>query len=125
MAPAKSLNGTPLSIYQVLALNALETPDEVDSVSGRPARLRDKDHRRMRDEPVRTDQTAGTGVAMGFGLGLGRIVGSESATPVASAISSRVMPSALAARRRASSSSAPAFSCRMAILTTDSDVLRP
>ena len=41
--------------------------------------------KRMRDEPVRTDQTAGTGVAMGFGLGLGRIVGSESATPVASA----------------------------------------
>ncbi|WP_042442407.1 hypothetical protein [Azospirillum sp. B510] len=85
MAPVKALNGTPLSIYQVLALNALETPDEVDSVSGRPARLRDKEHRRMRDEPVRTDQAAGNGVAVGFGLGLGRIVGSESATPVASA----------------------------------------
>lgn len=85
MAPAKALNGTPLSIYQVLALNALETPDEVDSISGRPARLRDKENRRMREEPVRTDQTAGNGVAMGFGLGLGRIVGSESATPVASA----------------------------------------
>ncbi|MBP2302361.1 transglycosylase SLT domain-containing protein [Azospirillum picis] len=85
MAAAKSLNGTPLSIYQVLALNALETPDEVDSVAGRQARARDKEHRRMREEPVRTDQAAGSGIAVGFGLGLGRIVGTESATPVATA----------------------------------------
>lgn len=80
MPPTKSLNGTPLSIYQVLALNALETPDEVDSISGRETRPRDKENRRMRDEPVRTDQSAETGIGFGMGLGLGRIVGSESAT---------------------------------------------
>lgn len=86
MPPAKSLNGTPLSIYQVLALNALETPDEVDSISGRETRPRDKEHRRMRDEPVRTDQATESGIGFGLGLGLGRIVGSESATPVITAV---------------------------------------
>ncbi|AWK86476.1 hypothetical protein [Azospirillum thermophilum] len=79
MAPAKAQNGTPLSIYQVLALNALETPDEVDSVNGRQTRPRDKEHRRMRDEPIRADQPgADQGVGLGFGLGLGRVVGTES-----------------------------------------------
>ena len=86
MPPAKSMNGTPLSIYQVLALNALETPDEVDSIGGRETRPRDKEHRRMRDEPVRTDQAAGTGVGVGLGLGLGRIVGTESATAAANTV---------------------------------------
>ena len=66
--PEKSINGTPLSIYQVLALNALETPDEVDSANGQSTR--DKSVKRMRDEPVRTDQTAETGL----GLGLRRTV---------------------------------------------------
>ncbi|WP_238474943.1 transglycosylase SLT domain-containing protein [Azospirillum cavernae] len=78
MMPSKALNGTPLSIYQVLALNALETPDEVDSANGKQTRPRDKEHRRMRDEPVRTDQAADAGVSVGLGLGLGRVVGSES-----------------------------------------------
>jgi len=84
MPPTKSLNGTPLSIYQVLALNALETPDEVDSISGRETRPRDKENRKMREQPVRTDQATETGV--GFGLGLGRIVGTESATAVANTV---------------------------------------
>ena len=69
--PQKAVNGTPLSIYHVLALNALETPDEVDSISGRPARGKsphDKDQRRMRDEPVRTEQTDQTGLGLGLGL---------------------------------------------------------
>lgn len=86
MPPAKSLNGTPLSIYQVLALNALETPDEVDSINGRETRPRDKEHRKMRDEPVRTDQSSDASVGFGLGLGLGRIVGSESATTAANTI---------------------------------------
>lgn len=81
--PAKALNGTPLSIYQVLALNALETPDEVDSINGRQTRPRDKEHRRMRDEPVRTDQATEHGVGVGLGLGLGRVVGSESQSKAA------------------------------------------
>ncbi len=76
--PAKAMNGTPLSIYQVLALNALETPDEVDGINGKQTRPRDKANRRMRDEPVRTDQATEAGVGVGFGLGLGRMVGSES-----------------------------------------------
>ncbi len=97
MPPAKSLNGTPLSIYQVLALNALETPDEVDSISGRPARARDKDHRKMRDDPVRTDQSTDGAVGFGLGLGLGRIVGSESATTPANTIASASAAKAAAA----------------------------
>ncbi|MBP2294187.1 transglycosylase SLT domain-containing protein [Azospirillum rugosum] len=80
--PQKALNGTPLSIYHVLALNALETPDEVDSISGRPANDRnkshhDKDHKRVRDEPVRTEQTDQTG--LGLGLGLSKAVGQGTA----------------------------------------------
>ena len=67
--PQKALNGTPLSIYQVLALNALETPDEVDSINGKPARSRDKEHRRVRDEPVRTEQSDQTSLGLGLGLG--------------------------------------------------------
>ncbi|MBP2228143.1 hypothetical protein J2847_001425 [Azospirillum agricola] len=88
MPPAKSLNGTPLSIYQVLALNALETPDEVDSINGRETRPRDKENRKMREEPVRTDQAGDSGVGFGLGLGLGRIVGSESATTAANTVTS-------------------------------------
>lgn len=84
--PQKALNGTPLSIYHVLALNALETPDEVDSISGRPARGRrpdgeDKDNRRMRDQPVRTDQNEHTG--LGLGLGLSKVVGQGTAAGAA------------------------------------------
>lgn len=64
--PSQSLqgviNGQPLSIYQVLALNALETPDETtmwtgDSVGGASRNSKDKDEKRVRDQPVRTDQT--------------------------------------------------------------------
>lgn len=76
--PQKALNGTPLSIYQVLALNALETPDEVDSVTGKPARPRDEERRRVRDEPVRTDQNDQT--ALGLGLGLGKALGTSTGT---------------------------------------------
>lgn len=81
--PQKALNGTPLSIYHVLALNALETPDEVDSVGGRRVNDRarsshDEDRKRVRDEPVRTEQTEQTG--LGLGLGLSKVVGQETAT---------------------------------------------
>ncbi|MCW2246228.1 hypothetical protein M2352_001819 [Azospirillum fermentarium] len=65
------INGHPLSIYQVLALNALETPDETtmwtgDSVGGTSRDSKDKDGKRMRDQPVRTDQTddVGPGLTM-------------------------------------------------------------
>ncbi|WP_448205771.1 transglycosylase SLT domain-containing protein [Azospirillum sp. sgz302134] len=75
--PQKALNGTPLSIYHVLALNALETPDEVDSITGKPSREKaqrgEKDHRRMRDDPVRTEQSDQMG--LGMGLGLTKVVG--------------------------------------------------
>ncbi|WP_207458066.1 hypothetical protein [Azospirillum sp. SYSU D00513] len=64
--PEKSFNGTPLSIYQVLALNALETPDEADSANGKSTR--NKEEKRMRDEPVRTEQTSETGLGLGLGL---------------------------------------------------------
>lgn len=82
MLPQKALNGTPLSIYHVLALNALETPDEVDSISGRPAKGRGKsqheeERKRVRDEPVRTEQTEQTG--LGLGLGLSKAVGQGTA----------------------------------------------
>lgn len=73
--PSQSLqgviNGHPLSIYQVLALNALETPDETtmwtgDSVGAANRDSKDKDGKRMRDQPVRTDQTddVGPGLTM-------------------------------------------------------------
>lgn len=57
-----NINGHPLSIYQVLALNALETPDETtmwtgDSVGGASRDSKDKSNKRVRDQPVRTDQT--------------------------------------------------------------------
>ncbi|MCG5242155.1 transglycosylase SLT domain-containing protein [Azospirillum doebereinerae] len=98
MPPTKSLNGTPLSIYQVLALNALETPDEVDSISGRETRPRDKENRKMREQPVRSDQSTESGVGFGLGLGLGRIVGTESATAPANTITaSAVSPTAIPA----------------------------
>ncbi|MGQ9366786.1 hypothetical protein [Azospirillum sp. ST 5-10] len=58
----RNLGANPLSIYQVLALNALETPDEVDD-----NRNRDADApKRMRDEPVRTAQTYETGLGLGL-----------------------------------------------------------
>ncbi|HEY0832807.1 MAG TPA: hypothetical protein VGE72_02760 [Azospirillum sp.] len=67
----KSLGAAnPLSIYQVLALNALETPDESGSdaknATGR------KDDRRMRDEPIRSDQTEATGLGLGLKPMLGQ-----------------------------------------------------
>lgn len=62
-----------LSIYQVLALNALDTPDETDLTqsSGTNPDGRDPSQRKMRYQPVRTDQTNGTRL----GLGLGRADG--------------------------------------------------
>ncbi|MDQ2104406.1 lysozyme family protein [Azospirillum isscasi] len=86
--PQKALNGTPLSIYHVLALNALETPDEVDSITGKPARGRrqdgeDKDNRRMRDQPVRTEQSDQVG--LGLGLGLSKVVGQGTAAATGTA----------------------------------------
>lgn len=56
--------GSPLSIYQVLALNALETPDE-SGISGSPG---DRDSRRVRDQPVRTERVGN--IALGLGLGM-------------------------------------------------------
>lgn len=75
LSPKKAMGAAPLSIYQVLALNALETPDEVDSIGGGTSKKpdkNDKDHRRVRDEPVRTMPTDQT--QLGLGLGLSRVV---------------------------------------------------
>ncbi len=65
--PRQALQASPLSIYQVLALNALKTPDEAgkDEPSSR------RDERRVRDEPVRTEQTPD--VQLGLGLGLANV----------------------------------------------------
>ncbi|PWC54612.1 hypothetical protein [Azospirillum sp. TSO22-1] len=68
---AHTIGGTPLSMYQILALNALETPDEAETNTMRPGNRKSvsqPERHRMRDEPVRGDQTAETGL----GLGLGR-----------------------------------------------------
>lgn len=71
--PKKALQSNPLSIYQVLALNALETPDEA-SLTGRSEADRrndaanSKDKGRMRNQPIRTDQTGDAH----WGLGLGQ-----------------------------------------------------
>lgn len=70
--PTATMPVAALSIYQVLALNALETPDEVSSITGKaPNGEYERDDgkpRRMRDEPVRTDQTSDTGLGLGLGL---------------------------------------------------------
>lgn len=60
--PVKTLGANPLSVYQVLALNALETPDEI----AEKERRADTGQKRMRDEPVRTDQTFETGLGLGL-----------------------------------------------------------
>lgn len=71
--PKKALQASPLSIYQVLALNALETPDEA-SLTGRSENDRradaanGKDKGRVRSQPIRTDQNGD----LNWGLGLGR-----------------------------------------------------
>lgn len=71
--PKKALQASPLSIYQVLALNALETPDEA-SLTDRSENDRrndaanGKDKGRVRSQPVRTDQNGD----LNWGLGLGR-----------------------------------------------------
>lgn len=63
--PQQTMPANALSIYQVLALNALETPDEADMTK---PQTRD-DPRRVRDEPVRTAQTTEGGLGLGLGLG--------------------------------------------------------
>jgi hypothetical protein len=72
--PAKALRTSPLSMYQVLALNALETPDET-SLTGKSevdrrneAAAGGKDKGRVRNQPIRSEQTGDTH----WGLGLGR-----------------------------------------------------
>ena len=69
--PSRGIGGNPLSMYQILALNALETPDEAETTTMKPGNRKsasEKERQRMRDEPVRGDQTPETGL----GLGLGR-----------------------------------------------------
>ncbi|HYG91787.1 MAG TPA: hypothetical protein VD978_36685 [Azospirillum sp.] len=64
------LGGNPLSMYQILALNALETPDEAETTTLKPGNRKTTSHeerQRMRDEPVRADQTAETGLGLGLG----------------------------------------------------------
>ncbi len=60
-----------LSMYQVLALNALETPDEAETntlkAGNRKTTTSQTERKRMRDEPVRSDQTAETGLGLGLG----------------------------------------------------------
>lgn len=80
--PARSLNANTLSIYQVLALNALETPDEADSTKPTEGGGK-KEDRKLRDQPVRTTQTGETN--FGLGLGLGKRWGMPNATPEAPA----------------------------------------
>jgi len=67
---AKTLGAGPLSMYQVLALNALETPDEAQTNtlnSGNRGKTTSREERqRMRDEPVRGDQTPETGLGLGL-----------------------------------------------------------
>jgi hypothetical protein len=64
--PSRAPAFNQLSIYQVLALNALETPDEVDNNQQRPVGGRRNDNKRMRDQPVRTDQTYESGLGLGL-----------------------------------------------------------
>ncbi|WP_051341507.1 hypothetical protein [Azospirillum halopraeferens] len=59
---SRTPGANPLSIYQVLALNALETPDEADDKHKRNP----DSPRRMRDDPVRTAQTYETGLGLGL-----------------------------------------------------------
>lgn len=67
----RSLGANPLSMYQILALNALETPDEAETTTLRSGNRNksagQEERRRMRDEPVRADQTAETGLGLGLG----------------------------------------------------------
>ncbi|WP_448189616.1 hypothetical protein [Azospirillum sp. sgz301742] len=66
---SRGLGTNPLSMYQILALNALETPDEADTNTMRPGGRKavpKSDHHRMRDQPVRSDQTPETGVGLGL-----------------------------------------------------------
>jgi hypothetical protein len=58
----RSTIANPLSIYQVLALNALETPDEADDEEAR----RQQGIKRVRDQPVRTDQTEANPLGLGL-----------------------------------------------------------
>jgi len=60
----------PLSIYQVLALNALETPDEADEDDGTKSGKSDNKTKRMRHEAVRTEQTGDAPLGLGIGRGL-------------------------------------------------------
>lgn len=55
-------NQNPLSIYTVLALNALETPDEADDKKPQS----EKDAKRVRNQPIRTDQTDTTPLGLGL-----------------------------------------------------------
>ena len=75
---SRGLTAGPLSMYQILALNALETPDEADTNTMRPGgrKAAKPAHDRMRDQPVRSDQTPESGVGVGLGLGLGKGLGS-------------------------------------------------
>lgn len=76
--PKKNMSSNPLSIYQVLALNALETPDEASltgpSETDRRADAagdKGKGRNKVRSQPVRTDQSGD----LNWGLGLGRADG--------------------------------------------------
>jgi hypothetical protein len=66
----RGIGSNPLSMYQILALNALETPDEADSNTMKPGSRKSvsqSERHRMRDEPVRCDQTPETGLGLGLG----------------------------------------------------------
>lgn len=67
---ATSNKANPLSIYQVLALNALETPDEADDDDGTKSGEADNKNKRVRHQPVRTDQTGDAPLGLGIGKGL-------------------------------------------------------
>lgn len=77
--PQRALNANPLSIYQVLALNALETPDEASLTEPSAADRRaasggkDKDGK-VRHQPIRTEQTGTTEWGLGLGQEKGRPV---------------------------------------------------
>jgi len=61
----------PLSIYQVLTLNALETPDEADDDDdGTKSGSANNNNKRMRHQPIRTDQTGDAPLGLGIGKGL-------------------------------------------------------
>lgn len=73
--PKKGFSSNPLSIYQVLALNALETADEASltgpSETDRRADAtgdKGKARSKVRDQPIRTDQSGD----LNWGLGLGK-----------------------------------------------------